>query len=209
MPYTSLLELSTGYTTYDSNDNSLLINFGIGYTGKYTYAKEIMKGVHSVLGANMENDGWDTQLDTKIILRATTNYKNKYTINNYIDYIHNTGLTLSNFKSIANTGGQFRFGKLSNNYGIYTNNSYNINYTDTKEKWYSYLFVGYNLKYKFNDITLRDLDMIKHQYEYNFGISLKYNNFSINLINNIESKSFESQKGNYFRYSNIILNFNF
>jgi len=211
MPYTSLSEFLTG-VNIQKNNMSLSINLGLGYTGKYTYSKNIMSYVHHNIPAKPVFNGWKYQLGTRLMFRTNIIGKKKiYLYKKKIDYVHNIGAILGNFRSYLNTGGQLRFSliDLPNNYGLYTNYSDNTNYQNKEQKQYYYLFVGYNLKHTFNDITMRNIDMIKNQYEYNYGIGLKRGNWSLNLIMNVESKRFKTQDSKTFGYSNINLGYLF
>jgi len=209
MQYTSFSELAFGVNSISDNI-SFFTELGLGYTGKYTGGKELMAFIHSHLPAKPVFLGWDTQLNTKIMGRITSNVKYKFKLyKNNIDYIHNAGFSLSNLRSFVNTGGQLRVGILPKNFGLYTNYSNNVNYQDSTNKTSFYLFSGYNLKYTINDITLRGLDVIHPQYEYNYGIGTKYKDLSLNLIMNVESKQFKEQTSNKFGFANVLISYDF
>lgn len=208
MPYTSLSEISAGMEV--SNERiSNHIEVGLGYTGKYTYSAEIMEFIHGVIPAKPVFNAWDTQKSFTPIFRLSYQNKYKYTIiDKYLDYIHNTSVSLSNFRSFVSTGGQLRLGLLDKSFGLYNSYSNNLNVLEDN-KYHAYVLAGYNLKYTLNDTSMRGLDMIHEQYEYQLGIGIKYNSWNIDLINNVESKRFETQSTNSFGYSNVMIGYKF
>ena len=206
MQYTGFSEISAGINLVDDT-RFLSAQIGIGYTGKYTGGKEIMEFVHTKLPAKPEFNGWDTQETFTLEARITLANKHKFRINNYFDYIHDSGLTLSTLRSVVNTGGMFRAGLLSNDFGVYNSKTDNLNVVSNSSNIHAYVFGGYNLKYTFNDYTLRGLDMIHGQYDYKWGVGVKYNNWSLNLSEVIESKQFKTQSTDSFGYSNIMLTY--
>lgn len=208
MPYTSLSEISGGLTVSNKTISNHL-EIGLGYTGKYTYSAEIMEGIHNITPAKPVFNAWDTQKKFTPIARVS--FQNKYKITlleGYLDYIHNTGISISNFRSFVNTGGQIRLGLLDESFGLYNSYTNNLNILEDN-KFHAYIFAGYNLKYTFNDMTMRGLDIINNQYEYNSGIGIKYNSWNISLINNVESKRFETQSTSDFGYSNVMIGYKF
>jgi len=212
MPYTGTFRVEYGIHKYNLNYLCSL-DVGIGITGKYTYAKESMKIIHSILPTNPMYKGWDSQKKTALLLKISLRKKRRIFINkiNNTDIILTYGTTLESLRSSLFTGVQLRyaFKILPNDFGFYSIYSGNLNYKDTVLNKYYYFSLGLTQYYIFTDETLRGLDMYHNQTILSGGFVYKYYNFNIGLLLNKETKRFKTQNNDTYGYGNILIGWSF
>lgn len=113
IPYAGYLSLSC--FLFQANNNSYeQIGLGIGTIGKYSFAEEVQKGFHKVIGSE-DPKGWDNQL--KNDLTGSVFYKIGYKtdrktfFDDYeFDWTNNLGIDLGNFYSGALISSVVRMG---------------------------------------------------------------------------------------------------
>lgn len=212
MPYTGTLQLEVGFHKLQLNRLTSL-DISLGYTGKYTYAKESMETIHSILPTNPIYIGWETQKETTPLFMFSLRDKYKYNLSKQknFDVILNYGASLGNLRTSVFVGSQLRWSldTLPKDYGFYSSFSSHINYKDITKKSYLYFVAGLEQRYVFLDMTLRNLEINHNQTIFSSGFVYKYNGFNIGLLLNKETKRFASQNEDSYGYGNILLGWSF
>ena len=209
MPYSGIATFDTGVHKY--TDNSLLsIDIGVGYIGKYSYAKESMEIIHSLLPANPEFNGWHTQHYSKALFRLSSSYKYKKRLK-YTSIIFNNGFNIGNLQSSLYSDVELIVGKtIADNFGLYSTYSNNINFKNLSKENFNFI-IGCGVEHIFNDIRLNasGISMIKDIIKVNFGFITQYSGVDISYLATIESKRFTTQDNHYFKYSDITIGWKF
>ncbi len=211
-PYTGRVEGNLGVSLID-NSTMVSLDIGLGYTGRYTYAKETMDILHSLLPSNPIFAGWDYQTPTRVLGRISLSQKNRYIIlDRYSDFISNIGVNFSNFQSNIYAGYQWRLGyNLPNDFALYSNLSKSINYIDPTNTIHAYTLIGFQVEYIDNDLSIDSPSTPQyHQLvTFNTGFSLVYHQFSLSLLSSRETKRFHSQDNRYFDFVTILMGYKF
>lgn len=210
MPYSGVAEFELGVHK-QTQTMQLSLDFGLGYTGQYSYAKESMELVHSLLPTNPEFNGWSHQKDTTLLSRISTTYKYKAVLKeHFLDTIFHCGVNIGNLRSSLYTGVQLRVGEnLDDGFGLYSAYSNNLNYKslNSQKQKNIYFVVGANAQYIYNDMTLEGdgVSMLHTQASLNTGFSSQYKSLNFSMLATLETKRFRSQDREYFGYADITI----
>ncbi len=211
-PYTGRVEGNFGVSVIGEG-SMVSLDIGIGYTGEYTYAKEVMDALHSLLPSNPIFGGWEYQTPTRILGRISISQKNRYILSDgYSDFISNIGASFSNFQSNIYAGYQWRVGwNLPNDFGLYSNLSKSINYQDPTNTLHAYGVAGIQAEYIDNDLSIDHPSTPQHHQllTFNTGFALAYYDFTASMLFSKETKRFHSQDSDYFGFVTILIGYRF
>ena len=211
-PYTGRFEGNFGVSVIGEG-SMVSLDIGIGYTGEYTYAKEAMEFIHSLLPSNPIFGGWEYQTPTRILGRISLSQKNRYILSDSSsDFISNIGVNFSNFQSNIYAGYQWRVGwNLPNDFGLYSNLSKSINYQDPTNTLHAYGMLGIQAEYIDNDLSIDHPSTPQHHQllTFNAGFALAYYDLTASMLFSKETKRFHSQDSDYFRFVTILIGYRF
>jgi hypothetical protein len=210
-PYAGHLELYGGISKLKSN-SIFSIEIGIGTTGENSFAEDVQNGIHEILPTTKKKiNGWKYQIGNCITGRISLSNKyRKSIIKNNLDIIYSYGGNLSNFISNIYINTQLRLGfNLPKTFGLYSNLENTLNYNGIIHKNNFYLTAGTKLEYIFNDITLKGLDIVNFKKTYFTGVSTTLYDVTASVLLNIETKRFEKQNSNSFKYASFTLSYKF
>lgn len=189
-PFSGYVDLKFGYQQISNKNNSLFINFEIGYLGYKTKAKEIQEYIHNTLGLYQIN-GWQHQLKETYTFNINTSYEFEIIKNNTKNSFQFTStLNYGTRKSNASIG--IRIIHNLNNNKLNLKNC-NLNNFNVGEKNTSNLFVYIQPKisYFHHDITItggyKDLnnpiivDITPFRFELISGLQLQKNSFCFKI----------------------------
>jgi len=211
-PYTGRVEFNLG-TSVIEDYRMVSFDFGVGYTGRYTFAKETMDAFHTILPSHPIVRGWSHQTPTRLLGRFSISQKNRFEIiDGYSDFISNIGINLSNFQSNIFASYQWRIGyNIPNDFGLYSALSKSINYKDSQDIWSFYTLFGFGVEYIDNDITLISptTSPFYKLVTFNSGFALSYDSFNFSILVSEQSKRFHTQDSRYFKFATILIGYKF
>jgi hypothetical protein len=211
-PYTGRLEFNMGVSVIQ-DATMVSLDIGLGYTGKYTFAKEAMETLHGLLPSDPLFAGWEYQTPTRILGRISLSEKNRYIlVDSTSDIISNIGINISNFQSNLYAGYQWRVGwNLPNDFGLYSNISNSINYKESKESIYAYALLGLQAEYIDNDLSIDHPSTPQYHQKGTMttGFAFAYDGWDLSMLFTTETKRFHSQDSEYFQYVTILIDYKF
>lgn len=224
-PYAGYSYLQTGL--YQSNDNNLKsFIVQIGIVGPASKMNKVQEFIHNLIGSPIPQ-GWENQLSNELGFQLNYSEKQNYIADKILglesNFIPEYGFELGNISTEIYTSVLFRWGwNLAKDYGVNSidNNSYSklptIANNSYKKRW------GFNFNFSTRaNIVLRNIFLDgnsfneSHNVEKNYftinakyGISLSYDQFSLDYIRTYTTKEFKTQD-DIHSYGSLLISYNF
>ncbi|MDU7693675.1 MAG: lipid A deacylase LpxR family protein [Helicobacter sp.] len=122
-PYSGAILLHAGISNRTESSHETL-RFSVGIIGSGALGGEVQNGVHKLLpNSQLKFSGWDTQIETELLLNVHYEYLKKFTLLKQgdfsIDYLGGPKISLGNAQTLFGTTQMLRAGiNLDSDYGI-------------------------------------------------------------------------------------------
>lgn len=210
-PYAGWTYLSSG-SHIVSKDSLDSLTVSLGMVGPQSYAGDLQKGYHDIIGADRPM-GWDYQIKNEpgIIIAYNHSqrlYTQKISENFSADVIGSLGANLGNVSTEARVKALFRVGfNMPNSFEanrIERSSGQTIEFVEANPaNWHLYLYWGGIARFVGYDITLDGNTFADSRYvarkwlvgESNLGISARYERVELNLNWIVRTQDFNNQYG--------------
>jgi hypothetical protein len=200
-PYAGFGYIGAEYK-YFYNDWLSTLNIKLGSTGKYSFAREVQDGLHTLIRDRLFQ-GWDTQIQTRF----------GYSINPKIQYIKQfenfsllpyLDIELGNIISQQKIGFKLRSG---------INYNKNFLYAKAYKRYKLNLYLSYDISNISKNVFLTGFDdyeyaveLVSPVSELILGLDWQHKQFGLTFQNHIKSKEYVGQD-DYSKYSTLIFYF--